>query len=119
MILSKSFAKLYYVIVIFSPHSTLDAHRFWWHQVLQNCYTMANITPPNGMPKDVNDQLGSVKGLDPDVLNDMVFKLVIILYFFVCHKKSLCLEQHTHPLVSHSRLISHCTTFTSALASLA
>ena len=28
-------------------------------------------------------------GLDPDDPNDMAFKLVTILYFFVCHKNSL------------------------------
>ena len=63
---------------IFFLHNT---HRFWWHKVLQNCHTMANITSPNGTPKDVNDQLGGVKGLNPDDLNDTAFKLVTIRIF--------------------------------------
>jgi hypothetical protein len=42
---------------------------------------MANITSPNGTPKDVNDQLGGVKGLNPDDLNDTAFKLVTIRIF--------------------------------------
>jgi hypothetical protein len=40
---------------------------------------MSNITPTNGMPKDVNNRLCGATGLDPDDPNDMAFKLVIIL----------------------------------------
>jgi hypothetical protein len=34
---------------------------------------MSNTTPPNGMPKDVNNQLGSAMGLDLDDPNEMPF----------------------------------------------
>ena len=34
------------------------------------------------MPKDVNNPLGSVEGLDPDDLTDTAFKLVTILVNF-------------------------------------
>jgi hypothetical protein len=44
---------------------------------------MSVFTPPNGTPKDVNNRLGSVKGLDPDDPNDTAFKLVTVLIFFV------------------------------------
>ena len=57
---------------------------------------MADITPPNEMPKDINDQLRGAMGLDPDDPNDTAFKLATILYFCVCHKNSPFLEQHTH-----------------------
>jgi hypothetical protein len=72
---------------------------------------MSNITPPNETPKDVNNRLHGATGLNPDNPNDMTFKLVTILYFFVCHKNSFFLEQRTRtspPFVSHSRVVSHC-----------
>jgi hypothetical protein len=83
---------------------------------------MSNITPPIGTPKNVNDLLRSAAGLDPDNPNDMAFKLVTILYFFVSQKLTFFLEQRTRisPLfVSHSCVVSHCATSASTLASLA
>jgi hypothetical protein len=41
-----------------------------------------------GTTKDVNNQLGGVKGLDPDDPNDTAFKLVTILCIFLCRKKT-------------------------------
>jgi hypothetical protein len=35
---------------------------------------MSGFTPPNGMPMDINNRLGSVKGLDPDDPNYKAFK---------------------------------------------
>jgi hypothetical protein len=104
-------------------HYTLDAYRLWWHEVLQNRYTMSNITPPNGTPKDVNNGLRGATGLDPDNPNDMVFKLVTILYFFVSQILTYFFRTaHTYlppPFASHSRVVSQCATSTSVLASLA
>jgi hypothetical protein len=37
---------------------------------------MSDFTPRNGMPKDINNRLGGMKGLDPDDPNDTAFKLV-------------------------------------------
>ena len=48
---------------------------------------MSDFTPPNGTPKDINNRLGVVKGLDPGDPNDTAFKLVTILCFFVVSKK--------------------------------
>jgi hypothetical protein len=48
---------------------------------------MSVFTPPNGTPKDVNNRLGSAKGLDPDDPNDTAFKLVTICVFILCRKK--------------------------------
>ncbi len=97
MVLSHSFAKFYDVLVIIFLilHFTLNAHSFWWHKVCQNRYAMFNITPSIGMPKDVNDQLRSATGLNPDDPNDMAFKLVTILNFYVCHKNSLFSSKST------------------------
>jgi len=39
---------------------------------------MSDFTPPNGMPKDINNGLGAVKGLDHDDPNDTAFKLVTL-----------------------------------------
>ena len=94
--LSHSFAKHYDVLVIMFSflHFTLNAHRFWWHKVIRNRYTMSNITPPIWMPKDVNDRLRRASGLDPDNPNDMAFKLVTILYFFVSQKLTFFSKKH-------------------------
>jgi hypothetical protein len=37
---------------------------------------MSDFTPPNGTPKpkDINNRLGGVKGLNPDDPNDTAFK---------------------------------------------
>jgi hypothetical protein len=85
---------------------------------------MSNTTPPNGMPKDVNNLLGGAMGLDPDDPNDMAFELVTILYF-CCVTKSHFFFRTAQPrplpphVVSHSCVVSHCATSASALASLA
>jgi hypothetical protein len=34
---------------------------------------MSGFTPPNGMPKDINNRLGGVKGLNPEDPNDTAF----------------------------------------------
>ena len=62
---------------------------------------MFGFTPPNGTPKDINNRLGGMKGLDPDDPTDTAFKLVTILCSFLCRKNSplfpvLC-EQHNLP----------------------
>jgi hypothetical protein len=57
-------------------HTDLAAHH-------NNRYAMSIFTPPNGTPKDVNNRLGSVKGLDPDDPNDTAFKLVTICVFIL------------------------------------
>jgi hypothetical protein len=83
---------------------------------------MSNITPPNGTPKDLNNRLRGAMGLNPDNLNDMAFKLVIILYFVCVSQNPFLSEQRTRtspPFVSHSRVVSHCATSASALTSLA
>ncbi len=63
---------------------------------------MSGLTPPNGMPMDINNQLGGVKGLDHDDPNDMAFKLVTILCILLCQKNSsffpvLCEQQNLPP----------------------
>ncbi len=94
MILSQSFAKLYYIY--FFLYTTLFMHTdSGGTKFSKNRYTMANITPTNGTPKDVNNQLRGAAGLNPDDPNDMAFKLVTILYFFVSQKLTFFLEQHT------------------------
>jgi len=50
---------------------------------------MSGFTPPNGTPKDTNNRLGGVKGLDPDDPNDTAFKLVTMLCILLCRKNSL------------------------------
>ena len=49
---------------------------------------MSDFTPPNGMPKDINNRLCGVKGLDPKDPNDMAFKLVTIYCVFCCVEKT-------------------------------
>jgi hypothetical protein len=49
---------------------------------------MSDFTPPNGTPKDINNQLDGVKGLDPNDPNDTAFKLVTILCILLCRKKN-------------------------------
>ena len=57
---------------------------------------MSNITPPNGMPKDVNNRTRGATGLDPDDPNDMAFKLVTILYFLFVTKTHFFRTVHMH-----------------------
>ena len=49
---------------------------------------MSDFTPPNGTPKDINNRLCGVKGLDPEDLNDTAFKLVTIYRVFCCVEKT-------------------------------
>jgi hypothetical protein len=49
---------------------------------------MSDFPSPNGTPKDINNQLGGVKGLDPGDSNDTAFKLVTILCILLCRKNS-------------------------------
>jgi hypothetical protein len=62
---------------------------------------MSDITPPNGTPKDINNRLGGVKGLNPDDPNATAFKLVTILCILSCQKNSpffpIFCEQHNLP----------------------
>jgi len=51
---------------------------------------MSDFTPPNGTPKDINNQLCGVKGLDPEDPNDIAFQLVTIYCVFVVSKKLTC-----------------------------
>jgi hypothetical protein len=48
---------------------------------------MSVFMPSNGTPKDVNNRMGNVKGIDPDNPNDTAFKMVIVLVDFLCRKK--------------------------------
>jgi hypothetical protein len=86
---SQSFAKLYYVLdfFFFFFQNSLDAHRSRGTSYNNNFYAMSDFTPPNGTPKDINNRLGVVKGLDPGDPNDTAFKLVTILCFFVVSTK--------------------------------
>jgi hypothetical protein len=90
-VLSYSFAKLYDVLVVFFSYLTLHSQctQILVAQSSPKPLKKSTITPPIGTPKDVNDQLRQASGLDPDNPNDMAFKLVTILIFFLCHKKSL------------------------------
>ena len=49
---------------------------------------MSGFAPPNGMPKDINNRLGGVKGLNPEDPNDTAYKLVTILCILLCQKNS-------------------------------
>jgi hypothetical protein len=49
---------------------------------------MSGFAPPNGMPKDINNRLGGVKGLNPEDPNDTAYKLVTILYILLCQEIS-------------------------------
>ncbi len=53
-------------------------------------------------PKDVNNQLGSAMGLDPNDPNDMAFKLVTI--FFVSQKLTFFYNITTPPPPCHLSL---------------
>jgi len=61
---------------------------------------MSGFAPPK-MPKDINNRLGGMKGLDPDDPNDTAFKLVTMLCNLLCRKNSPCFpvlcEQHNLP----------------------
>jgi hypothetical protein len=60
---------------------------------------MSVFTPSNGTPKDVYNQLGNMKGIDPEDPNDTAFKLVTVLVYFLCKKNStffVFCEQHQH-----------------------
>jgi hypothetical protein len=54
----------------------------WWCKVLQNRYTMADITPTSSTPTDPKKQSRALKGINHKNPNDEAFELVIMFVLF-------------------------------------
>ncbi len=55
----------------------------WWHKVLQNGYTMADISVTNLMPKDVKKVAEAVRGINPNSEIGITVKFVTMFVVFV------------------------------------
>ena len=72
----------------------------WWHKVLQNRYTVDNITPISSTPKDLMQQSCDLKEIDRDDLKDTAFKLVTMFVYFLCrHNPPFFLENSAATLL--------------------
>ena len=65
----------------------------WWHKVLPNCYTMANITPTSSTPKDPMQRSCALKEIYCDNPNNAAFELVTMFVCFLCCHNSLVFFQ--------------------------